>query len=198
MSVACKLVLSAVVTVVLTTGFFGLDRLLSRARARDVSLPIDGRIPLEPRWIWAYLLYYPLCAAPLLFPGVLADDRLFLTVLSGLLAQFFVAWPVFYFFPTKMEHPVVPGNSPSARAVRGLYKVDAGYNIMPSLHVANSIYVACVSIGLIPIEMTCLLFVVAGLISASTLFVKQHYFIDVPTGLVLGGGAYYAFFKAFC
>lgn len=194
MSITYKLVLSAIVTVGLTTGFFGLDRLLSGAKTRDVSLPLDGKIPLKPRWIWAYLLYYPLCASPLLFPGVLSDDHLFLTVLAGLLAQFFVAWPVFYFYPTKMEHPPVPGGSPSARAVQGLYKVDAGYNIMPSLHVANSFYVACVSIGLIPLELTCLLFLVASLISASTLFVKQHYLIDVPTGLVLGVGTYCAFF----
>ena len=194
MSLTVKLAISAVVVILLTTGFFGLDSLLSGTKTRDVSTRLDDRIPFRPAWIWAYLLYYPLCAAPLLFAGVLTDDRLFLTILAGLLAQFFVAWPIFYFYPTKMERPEVRGTSPSARAVRGLFKVDAGYNIFPSLHVANSVYVACVSIGLIPLPVTFLLFAVAGLISVSTMLIKQHYFLDVPAGFMLGAASYLLFF----
>jgi len=193
MSVPFKLMLAALVLTLLTTGFFGLDNLLRGKKTRDVSTRFDAKIPLRPRWIWAYLLYYPMCAAPLFFPGVLTDDRLFLRVLAGLLVQFFVAWPVFYFFPTRMAQPAIPGDSPSARALRGLYKVDAGYNVFPSLHVANSVYVACVSVQLVPAPWSAAFVAAAILISASTVLVKQHYFLDVPAGLALGIGAYLVF-----
>jgi membrane-associated phospholipid phosphatase len=194
MSVAFKLVISFVVLLLLTTGFFGLDALLSGKKVHDVACRFDERIPLRPRWIWAYLLYYPLCAAPLLFPGVLENDATFLRVLAGLLLQFFVAWPIFWFLPTRMIHPDLPDRTLSAFALRLLYRVDAGYNVFPSLHIANSVYVACVAIRFVPLPVSILLWIVTLLIAASTVLIKQHYLIDAPAGALLGLAAYLLLF----
>jgi len=72
-----KLVSSIIMGVLLTTGFFGLDNMLAREeKFHDVSLPIDKKISLQPAWIWVYLLYYPFCFLPLLFPGVLLGGGL--------------------------------------------------------------------------------------------------------------------------
>lgn len=180
-----KIAASVFMMILFTTGFFGLDNLLSGRKRHDVSCSLDGKIPLSPRWIWAYLLYYPICFAPMLFPGVLTDDETFLRVSAGFFAQFFIAWAFFYFYPTSMARVPVPGNSWSSRAVRGLYAVDPGYNIFPSLHVANSFYVASLSSRLLP-EWTAALYILAILISASTVLVKQHYLADVPSGMFLG------------
>lgn len=181
-----KAVASILMMILFTTGFFGLDNLLRGRRFRDVSCAFDGKITLSPRWIWAYLLYYPVCFAPLFFPGVLTHNELFLRVAAGFFAQFLVAWALFYFFPTRMARVPVPGDSWSSRAVRGLYAVDPGYNIFPSLHVANSFYVAALSAHLMPDEWAGGFYVVALLISASTVLVKQHYLADIPSGMLLG------------
>jgi membrane-associated phospholipid phosphatase len=121
---------------------------------------------------------------------VLSDDAIFLRILAGLLLQFFIAWPLFWFYPTRMIHPEVPGNSPSAIALRCLYRVDAGYNVFPSLHIANSVYVACVATHFVALPLYLLCFAVALLITASTVLIKQHYLIDAPAGALLGLMAY--------
>lgn len=172
--------------ILFTTGFFGLDNLLRGHKTRDVSCALDGKVPLSPRWIWAYLLYYPVCFAPLFFPGVLTQDEAFLRVAAGFCAQFFVAWALFYFFPTSIVRAPVPGDSWSSRALRGLYAVDSGHNIFPSLHVANSFYVAALSARLLPLEWAAGFYFLAVLISASTVLVKQHYLADIPSGMLLG------------
>ncbi|UPT75408.1 MAG: phosphatase PAP2 family protein [Elusimicrobiota bacterium] len=191
-----KVAASLGMIVLFTTGFFGLDKLLCGRRFYDVSCALDRRVPLRPRWIWAYLLYYPLCVAPLFFPGLLDDDALFLRAAAGYCLQFAAAWVIFILFPTNIPRGEVPGDSPSARAVRGLYAVDSGYPIFPSLHVANSIYVACLAARLLPADWAALFFAAAALVSASTVLIKQHYLADIPAGALLGLAAFaLAFFN---
>lgn len=185
-----KLVASFGMLALFTTGFFGLDNLLCGRRFNDVSCALDRRVPLRPEWIWVYLLYYPLCFAPLLFPGLLADDGLYLRAAAGFCAQFLAAWVIFYLYPTRMARAPVTGDSPSARAVRGLYAVDRGYNIFPSLHVANTVYVACLATHFLPAPLSLFFFTAAALVSASTVLIKQHYLADIPAGILLGVGAY--------
>jgi len=186
-----KLVSSIAMGVFLTTGFFGLDNMLAREeKFYDISLPLDEKISLWPAWIWVYLLYYPFCFLPLLFPGVLENTGLFLRISEGFLCQFAVAWCVFYCFPTRIVHSEVPGTSLSIYALRGLYAVDPGYNVCPSLHVANVFYVSCVATQFLPLSWCLSLFFLSGMIALSTLYIKQHLFLDVPTGFLLGLSAY--------
>jgi membrane-associated phospholipid phosphatase len=176
--------------VLFTTGFFGLDRLLCGREFHDVSCALDRRVPLRPEWIWVYLWYYPLCFAPLFFPGLLADDGVYLRAAAGFCIQFLAAWTIFYLYPTRIPREEVEGDSPSARAVRGLYAVDSGYPIFPSLHVANTVYVACLAAQFLPAPWSLPFFAAAALVSASTVLIKQHYLADIPAGLLLGWGAY--------
>lgn len=185
-----KLAASIGMMLLFTTGFFGLDNLLCGGKFHDVSHALDRRVPFKPRWIWAYLLYYPLCCAPLLFPGLLTDDGHYLRTAAGFCLQFFAAWVVFYFYPTRMARVPVVGDSPSARAVRGLYGVDRGFNIFPSLHVANAVYVACLAGHFLPAEWSLVVFAAALVVSASTVLIKQHYLADIPAGAALGAASY--------
>lgn len=185
-----KAVASFGMLVLFTTGFFGLDNLLCGRRFHDVSCALDRRVPLRPEWIWVYLAYYPLCFAPLLFPRLLADDGLYLRAAAGFCVQFLAAWAIFYLYPTRMARDTVAGDSPSVRAVRGLYAVDRGYNIFPSLHVANTVYVACLAAHLLPASLSLFFFAAAALVSASTVLIKQHYLADIPSGALLGWGSY--------
>jgi hypothetical protein len=176
--------------VLFTTGFFGLDNLLCGRRFNDVSCALDRRVPLRTEWIWVYLSYYPLCFSPLLFPGLLADDGLYLSAAAGFCVQFLAAWVIFYLYPTRITRVQVEGDSPSAQAVRGLYAVDSGFNIFPSLHVANTVYVACLATHFLSAPWILFFFAAAALVSASTVLIKQHYLADIPAGALLGVGAY--------
>jgi membrane-associated phospholipid phosphatase len=185
-----KVALVAVVYVVLTSGYLEIDSLVAGTRCHDLSLAIDRMIPLSPRWIWMYLVYYPFCLLPFFFPAVFNERRLFMPIAAGFLVQFLAAWPIFYLFPTHIIHPFVAATFPSGAALRGLYRVDAGYNDFPCLHAANSIYVALVSTIFCRRWQAIVLFVLAGLIALSTLLIKQHFFLDLPAGLALGLGGF--------
>lgn len=186
-----KLAVSFVLLIGLTSGFFGLDyALLARNHFYDISIPLDRWIPLSPSWIWIYLLYYPLCLLLLFFPGVLRENRLFAKVVAGLLIQFVIAWPIFYFFPTRIPHPQVLGDSWSAMALRGLYLADPGYCVFPSLHVANSFYISLLAVRFWPAAWSLFLLLISGLIAVSILMIKQHLFLDIPSGILLGAFGY--------
>ncbi len=182
---------TAISAVMLTSGFFNMDSLiLGRGTFYSVALPWDRVIPLEPSWIWAYLLYYPICVSPLFFPKVLKNGRTFRGVMGGFLFQFALAWVVFYLFPTRIAHPAVPGSTLSDAALRGLYRVDDGHLIFPCLHVANTLFVALVSARLLPWRRSAPFCATVLLVAASTLLTKQHLIVDLPAGAFLGYLAY--------
>jgi len=195
-SFTVKLAVAFFVLMVLTSCFLGMyGAVAARQKYFDPSLPPDRWIALSPSWIWVYLLYYPFCFIPLASRKVRADMRCFLKVAAGFLVQFGAALPIFYFFPTRIIHPDFAGGGFSASALRGLYSLDGGYCVFPSLHVANTFYVSLIAAHLFPKKASALLFLVFALIAASTLLVKQHFILDIPGGLLLGYFAYWVFIK---
>lgn len=152
-------------------------------RFLSLATSVDAWIPLRPAWVWPYLSYYLLCLTPLRL-----IDRWDTTVriLRAFALQFGVAFLCFLAFPIRMEQPGIVGDSLSATALRWVYSIDHGYNIFPSLHVANACMVALAfhrfrrGPWVLPIAVW------AGLVSLSTVVVKQHYAVDVVAGVLLG------------
>ena len=76
-------------------------------------------------------------------------------------------------------------------ALRKLYEVDHGFCIFPSLHVANVFFVSLVSTHFLSKKWSVFLFFIATLIAASTVLIKQHLLVDIPSGALLGFLAYW-------
>lgn len=186
--------------IVLTLGFHLLnwqsaDFFASGAAVQDVSLAVDAHLPFWPGWIWIYLAYFPVCFLPLFFQEVRQERELFMRTAVGFAAQFFLAFLVFYFFPVRMVRPEFIPSSLSESAVAWLYRVDPGFNIFPSLHVANSAFLACLAWRLRGALPGSAVWLLCLLISMSTLLVKQHYLVDVPAGFLLGIGCFMLAYK---
>ncbi|MEK7656751.1 MAG: phosphatase PAP2 family protein [Elusimicrobiota bacterium] len=187
-----RLAIAAGTAGLLAAGFFGLDYHLAGGAFHDVATALDARVPFRPEWVWAYLLYYPFCFLPLAMPGVLAEERLFKRVAAGYIAQSAAAWVLFYFYPTAMRHPAIVGHSLNESLLEIIRAVDPGYNIFPSLHVANAVFVWRLASRLMPSPWPALCAPPAALIAASTVLVKQHYLLDLPAGALLGWAAAWA------
>jgi hypothetical protein len=192
-----RLAIAVALGILLTTGFFGLDYYLAGKEFHDISVALDHRIPFLPVWVWVYTLYYPLCFLPLIFPGVLSNESLFRRTAAGFLIQFLVAWPIFYFYPTALPRPELETGSLSALVLGWIYAADPGYNIFPSLHVANVFFVSCLAGRFISRAWQGLLFFLSALITVSTVCIKQHLLLDLPAGFVLGVLAYWASFAGY-
>jgi membrane-associated phospholipid phosphatase len=180
-----KLIISVFLITFLSFGFYYVDwhnHLLWKEGMKFYSLStfLDRSIPFAPGWVWVYLLYYPFCFTPLF---LLNNIDTFRRVAGAYLMEFVVAFLVFLSFPVKMIRPVVITDTLSTKAVGMIYRLDPGFNVFPSLHVANSLLVALIfyrynkPLGIVFI-------LIAVLISVSTLYVKQHYFLDIVTGVL--------------
>ena len=176
----------------LTTIFVEMEKLsMTRNQFYPTVLPWDQQIPLVHSWIWVYLTYYPFCLGAVFFPAVLKNARFFWAILWGFLFQFITAGIIFYLFPTRIIHSNISYVGLTDLALQKLYAVDHGFCILPSLHVANVFFVSLVSTHFLPRKWSAFLFLIAALIAASTVLIKQHLLVDVPSGAFLGFLAYW-------
>ncbi len=152
---------------------------------------IDRLIPLVPEFYWIYILYYPLCFAPI---AILKDMGTFRRVALAFALQFGICFVIFILIPVRMVQGVITESTLSARALKAFYDFDPGFNVFPSLHVANLVMIVFIFYEHSRFWAGVLLFLTI-LISLSTMFVKQHYFVDVLAGAFLGWFVYYVVFK---
>ncbi|MCL4558782.1 MAG: phosphatase PAP2 family protein [Deltaproteobacteria bacterium] len=179
-----KSIITLFLVISLTCGFYYVDwhnQILWKEgmQFHELNTTIDLAVPFVPQFIWIYLLYYPLCFAPVF---LLHNVDTFRRVAGAYLMEFVIAFAVFIVYPVKMIRPVVVPDSLSTKAVALLYRVDPGFNVFPSMHVANSLLVALIFYKYNR-SMGVLFFLTAVLISVSTLYVKQHYLLDVVAGV---------------
>ncbi len=198
-----QIVTTIAMGVVLTFGFYFTDQYMAVQLAQGTGFwtpasAWDKLVPFAPGWIWVYLLYFPLCFLPLLFRGVLDDLELFRRTAAGFAIQFIVALAFFWLLPSRMIRPHFDPQGISEQVLFIFYQIDPGFNIFPSLHVANLTFVACLAGRLTGPLWTLFVWILCGLIAASTVLVKQHYLLDLPAGFLLGAASYsLAFSKRF-
>ncbi len=185
---------------VLSLGFYLTSHYMAAQSERGAifwipTLAWDSLIPFSPGWIWVYLLYFPICFLPLLFKEIHEDIGLFRRTAVGFTVQFLVALAVFWALPSRMQRSIFEPQGLSEYVLAWFYGIDPGFNIFPSLHVANVAYIACLTGRLKGLPHAIVLWILWALITVSTLFVKQHYLLDLPAGLLLGVASYHLSFS---
>jgi membrane-associated phospholipid phosphatase len=193
MPVREKLLVSAGILVSFAVLFLGLDRLIAQtggagAHVVNPETWIDAYIPFVPQFVFAYLLYYPWVLMPV---PILRSRAEFYHAVSAFALCQLSASTIFLLFPSYMTRPAVIGDGLPYELLRDLYHLDNGCNLIPSLHVAHSMLVALFFRALRPKLFPIVAFGTV-MISASTVLVKQHYFLDIPAGMALAIVAYYA------
>jgi len=146
---------------------------------------IDTMIPLTPHFVFIYGTL-PI----IIFVGAFkAKPTNFKTlILAAVIAQV-IAYPTFIIFPSQMERfDLNEFNGILKECMRLTYEWDMPLNTWPSLHVTYCILmVQCIG------RKNILMYLWAIAVILSTLFIKQHMFFDVITGLLL---SYFSWFLA--
>jgi hypothetical protein len=152
-------------------------------RPLPLETPPDAHVPFVPEFVFAYLLYYPWLLLPAL---VLPRREDFNRALLAFLLMQALAIIVYLVFPSRMVRPDIGGlpDGLATELIAWVYRTDRGWNLIPSLHVAHS------CLGAMLCRVHCrrafpIAALGAGLITASTVLVKQHYVIDIPAGVLL-------------
>jgi membrane-associated phospholipid phosphatase len=156
---------------------------------------VDQLVHFSPGWIWAYVSYYPyLIAVYFLIEKNENLNRYFYCLLSTAFFSclFFFAYPTLIMrdmYPLLMTHDLTG-------SILGLIRnLDESVNCAPSMHITMTT-VAYLSIRKDDREYTVPMLLWALLIAYSTMATKQHYFVDVLSGLCFGVAAFNSFNRA--
>jgi membrane-associated phospholipid phosphatase len=168
--------------------YFPINRLVTGGHA--LSLPVDAHIPLFPPAIIPYIF------GSLLFVGFPVWASLYCKKydFEAYVISFITATVVSYVFyivlPTYVIRPEIDSRDCFSKALSFLYQNDYPYNAAPSGH---TFYILISLFYLLRWKQTIRMIsiLVSILIVASTLLTKQHYMLDVISGLFLGFVAYW-------
>jgi len=146
------------------------------------STVVDRAVPFIDWTIWIYGSYFVLLFAPF---ALCRDDRRAARLFYALVLNSLVAGAIFLAWPTSTLSQQPESGGVTGLLWSALLTVDRPSNCFPSLHVANAC-VCALSLRMETRAWRYLAPVWALLIVASTLTTKQHFFIDVPSGVLLG------------
>lgn len=161
-----------------------------------IKMKIDDFIEFNKIFIIPYITWYGYVALFLLLLCILDKKRYFRAVLS-LNVGMLISYIIFFLLPTHVPRPEVVGTDILSRMVLWIYSNDKPYNCLPSIHVINTIIInffVCESEKFKKLaKIICTLIGIS--IILSTLYIKQHYFVDVILGTVLAFSICYLFSK---
>ncbi len=154
---------------------------------------LDYMIPFVPHFIVPYLLIFPLVIVP--FALAWKDSKKLRKVAYAFLLATMIGEVIFTVFPTTMVRPDLTGGDVFTDLVIHTYAVDSpAKNAFPSFHVTVSTLATLLclklskKIGLATLPLTILIIL-------ATVFIKQHYVVDIFGGLVLASFSYWWFWK---
>ncbi|MCI7738809.1 MAG: phosphatase PAP2 family protein [Lachnospiraceae bacterium] len=167
-----------------------------------IHCALDDLIPFCEYFIVPYLLWFPYQVFVIAYFIFFNKEKreyyqLTLNLCMGMTVFLIVSW----LYPNiQLLRPAVfTGDSLFIRAVQQLYSMDTPTNILPSIHVFNSIAIHLAICKCEQLKDKKWLKRGAGiltfLIILSTMFLKQHSVIDVTLGSAMAGAGYLLFYS---
>lgn len=163
---------------------------------------IDDKIPVIAIFavIYVYSYFFWICGP---IAASLTEKKNFINYIIGLLAAYIIGFLIFIFMPTCMDREaeglmeIANGSGIANFMLRTIYGADGSgmaFNLFPSYHCLISLYCYLgvarrpeISKGFRIYSL-----VMTILICMSTVFTKQHYFIDIIGGLGISLVCYFA------
>lgn len=167
-----------------------------------VHMFIDDFIPFCEYFIVPYLLWFPFLAATLIyFIFFNKDKQEYYQYMKNLCMGMTIFLAVSYLYPNghQLRPEFFTRDNVCIDLVKMLYSTDTATNILPSIHVFNSLaaYMAisrCRSLNQCAWVKRGTLLLVASII-LSTMFLKQHSVVDVVLGAAMAGMGYVFFYQ---
>ena len=163
--------------------YFPLNRLLTGGVAPH--LPLDEGIPLWPAWVLPYAAVTVWWYTAYLWAGWKMEARLLRSFVLGAIFILLISQVIFFTLPTYVIRPDLDHGGFWEFWLRMIYSNDKPYNAFPSLHVAITFLISLFW-GIWFPRTRWLQALVLALVMCSTVFTKQHYWLDLIGGLGMG------------
>lgn len=151
----------------------------------DFSVSLDQKVPFIPFFILFYVLAFAQWVITYIHHCHFGVNTCYRMVAADLVAKF-ICLVLFIFLPTQMTRPEITGNSFWDLCVSFIYWVDKPINMLPSIHCLESWMCFRTAIHL-PRKNGWYITaqgILTLLVFASTVFIKQHLLLDIPTGIL--------------
>ena len=167
-----------------------------------VHTPLDDMLPFCGAFIIPYMLWFPYILVTVLFILFAEKDKgEYYRLISNLMIGMSIFLMVSYVYPNMQElRPAVLSEaSVFTPVVRWLYSTDTPTNVLPSIHVFNSLACHMAIAHSQVLERKCrfvktLSLILCISIILSTMFLKQHSVIDVALGSAMALLGYIIFY----
>jgi hypothetical protein len=174
-----QLILAAALIIV-ALGYLPLNHYFSDTH--NLATAIDRKVPVVPVFAVPYIIFLPLFWLLLLY--ALLANRLFTLLATAALIVYGCSDLVFATFHTFAPRPHI-GPGLLNELVHFVYKHDKPYNDLPSEHASSAVLFALYfyAVGSRRWSIPCA--ILAGLVVASTIFIKQHTIAGASGGVLL-------------
>jgi membrane-associated phospholipid phosphatase len=153
----------------------------------NASFAIDEAIPLVPFFIVFYMLGYLFVFLPCF---LLKEKSEFFWGVVTFILMLSVSFLIFKYYPVHMYKTYAIGTDGFSKLTYFQQKADVSYNNCPSLHVALNLFSWLILLHRWP-KVVVWIIPLPILIILSTLFVKQHLFVDVMGGICVALFGYF-------
>lgn len=183
--------------VVFVAAFFIIEKVSPTEGYWVTDLPIDDKIPFIPQFIIFYVMWYPLFAVmglPLMILDGSAFKRYMYFMMAGLSLSLVFCVLVPNGQNLRPENMKITGFS--TWLLSKIWAADTNTNVLPSMHVIGCIGAVIGAFdSKIYKKWRWLIVVLAVLISASTVFVKQHGVLDAVGAIALAIPLFFAVYS---
>ena len=151
----------------------------------DFSTPIDDIIGFVPFFITFYILAYAHWFIGYIVLSHDSSENFYKVATADIIAKA-ICLACFLIIPTTIARPEITGNGVFDLATKLIYASDKPYNLFPSIHCLESwvVFRYCLKMKL-PKWYKISMGIFAFLVFASVVFVKQHFFVDIPAGILV-------------
>lgn len=193
---------SLIIFLFMSLSFFSIDFIIDAPGIsyHDVKIPaIDNLIPYEPIMYIPYGLSYPFWIIGMMVVAKTGKEH-YINFVIAVLVAYLIGFLILIIFPTELNR-VAEGTFHSR--VNGIWDHVAnifyandgktvGRKLFPSFHCLSSTmcYLGVMEKKEISVKYRVFALISTVIICLSTLYCKQHYFIDVPGGVLLGTACY--------
>ncbi|MBS3108167.1 phosphatase PAP2 family protein [Candidatus Woesearchaeota archaeon] len=141
----------------------------------------ETSIPFIPEFVFIYLMVFLVIFVPFFFVRkmdfyfAMAKSYIFVIIVSCI---------IYLLYPAELPRYEYAMDTFSGWALNLLYAFDMPHNLLPSMHVSMA-FLSSFIVNSYSKKYGIFLIALSVLISISTLFIKQHYILDVVTGFIL-------------
>ncbi len=166
--------------------YYGTKLVTLNAKHHDLTIGLDHLIPFVPFFISFYVLAYAQWVFSYVYHTRQNENACYTIITANVIAKIICAL-FFIFYPTEIQLPEITGNSVWEQLTQFIYNADTPRTLFPSLHCVESwfcfrgaTYVKQAPKWYLPAQG-----ILSLLVFASTVFVKQHFIVDVFAGVAV-------------